>query len=286
MPRKSLDSAIEHRITFGNYERALVTEIKTDIEKGVQIAAIGAIAVPATLGIGLVGGMGLLGYGLYQGLSSFGFGNITKEIKDELVDAKNGAWCWWTNKNRKFWGLEPVDCNKKESAPPSRREKERTDAEQLEYENYREERKRRTQQRKDAMKKEMGEDAYNEMIDNFNPADHSNAGVPTSDEEKAARAARAAAAAADREEQRQQEQAERDAYREERRRRQEEEDAAAANQEDDSGDLGGSNYGGGSSAGGGDTSDNSGDQSNPNEGETRAEAAERERNRRGNNRRS
>jgi len=45
LPRKSLDSAIEHRITFGNYERALVTEIKTDIEKSIKIATVGAVAV-------------------------------------------------------------------------------------------------------------------------------------------------------------------------------------------------------------------------------------------------
>jgi hypothetical protein len=29
---------VEHRITFGNYEREFVTEVKNDIEKGVKIA--------------------------------------------------------------------------------------------------------------------------------------------------------------------------------------------------------------------------------------------------------
>ena len=107
MPRKAPSQVTEMRMTMGTYERNLVTEIKTDIEKSIKIAAVGAVAVPVTLGVGVVGGMGLLGYGLYQGLSSFGFGNITKEIGEELRDAKNNAWCWWTNKNRKFWGLEP-----------------------------------------------------------------------------------------------------------------------------------------------------------------------------------
>ena len=266
MPRKSLDSAIEHRITFGNYERALVTEIKTDIEKGVQIAAISAIAVPATLGIGLVGGMGLLGYGLYQGLSSFGFGNITKEIKDELRDAKDGAWCWWTNKNRKFWGLEPVDCTGKDpDIPPSRREKERTKAEQLEYERYREERRQRSEAREEKQRLAQGltvaewAEKKQEYIDEETVFEHTSRPNSQTDDEKAARAARAAAAAAEREAQRQQDQRDHDAYTEERRRRkQEEKDAAAANQEDDDGDPGGSQYGGGSSAGGNDTS-NTGD---------------------------
>ena len=284
MPRKSLDSAIEHRITFGNYERALVTEIKTDIEKGVKIAAIGSIAVPATLGIGLVGGMGLLGYGLYQGLSSFGFGNITKEIKDELVDAKNGAWCWWTNKNRKFWGLDPIDCTNKRPPPPSRG-KERTDAEQLEYEQYRAERKEKTRQREEAKKKEMGEAAYQEMIDNFDPADHSSQGQPQTEDEKAMRAARAAAAAAERAERERQEQAEHDAYTEERRRRkQEEKDAAAANQEDDSGDPGESQYGGSSTAGGNDTSNNSGNREGDGNAPSRRDDRDNDRGSRGSGR--
>lgn len=240
MPRKSLDSAIEHRITFGNYERALVTEIKTDIEKSVKIAAVGAVAVPVTLGVGLVGGMGLLGYGLYQGLTSFGFGKITKEVGEELSDIKSNAWCWWTNTNRKFWGLKPVDCTKEDpDIPPSRRDRERTDQEQLEYEIYREERKARRQQREDAQRAEMGDAAYEQMI-----ADGSQYGGGSSrsrsDEEQRAyearqdekRAEQEAADAANR------------AAREERRRQR-----AAEAQDDDSGDIG-SSYGGGSTASG------------------------------------
>jgi hypothetical protein len=277
LPRKAPSQVLEHRMTMGTYERNLLTEIKTDIDKGIKIAAVGAVAVPVTLGVGLVGGMGLLGYGLYQGLSSFGFGNISKEIGDELSDIKHSAWCWWTNKNRKFWGLKPVDCTKKDpDIPPSRRDEERTKQEQLEYEEYRAERKERTRQREEAKKKEMGEELYQEMIDNFDPSEHSNEGNPT-EEEIAIREARRAEAAERRAQEEAEEQAAHDALTAERRadyerRKREEEEQKRREQEgdtdpstpnpdyeDDSDDSGESQYGGGSTASGNEPEDNSSD---------------------------
>ena len=280
-PRKAPDEVTEHRITFGNYERSLVTEIKNDIEKSIKVATIGAVAVPVTVGVGVIGGMGLLGYGLYQGLSSFGFGNITDEIGQELKDAKNNAWCWWTNKNRAFWGLDPIDCKKdKTETPPSRREKERSETEQLEYEQYREDRKRRTEQREAALRDkynltvEEQEQNKQEYIDDETVFDHTSRPGSETDEEAAMRAARAAEAA----ERRAQEEAEKDAQnRAERARRIAEREAAAAaaaNQEDDDGDLGGSQYGGGSSASGNDTN-NEGDRDESGNAPSRKEDADR-----------
>mgnify|MGYP003633138351 CR=1 FL=1 len=73
MPRRAPDGkgVTEHRITFGNYERQFVTEVKNDIEKGVKIATISAVAVPAAIAIGTITGLGLLGYGIYRGCNSF-----------------------------------------------------------------------------------------------------------------------------------------------------------------------------------------------------------------------
>jgi hypothetical protein len=56
MPRRAPDQVQEMRITFGNYEREFVTEVKNDIEKGVKIATITAVAVPAAIAIGAIGG--------------------------------------------------------------------------------------------------------------------------------------------------------------------------------------------------------------------------------------
>ena len=73
MPRRAPDGkgVTEHRITFGNYEREFVTEVKNDIQKGVTIAAITAAAVP----VAAVAGLGLLGYGIYRGMNSWAFGD-------------------------------------------------------------------------------------------------------------------------------------------------------------------------------------------------------------------
>tara|TARA_R110000751_G_scaffold134627_1_gene237128 strand:- start:393 stop:719 length:327 start_codon:yes stop_codon:yes gene_type:complete len=82
MPRRAPDGkgVTEHRITFGNYERQFVTEVKNDVEKGVKIATISAVALP----IAAVTGLGLLGYGIYRGMNSYAamdaesFGNAIK----------------------------------------------------------------------------------------------------------------------------------------------------------------------------------------------------------------
>ena len=62
MPRRAPDQVQEHRITFGNYERQFVTEVKADVEKTVKVATITAVAVP----LATIGGFGLLGYGIYK----------------------------------------------------------------------------------------------------------------------------------------------------------------------------------------------------------------------------
>jgi hypothetical protein len=82
MPRRAPDQVQEHRITFGNYERQFVTEVKNDVEKGVKIATITAVALP----VATVTGLGLLGYGIYRGMNSYAamdaesFGNAIKNI--------------------------------------------------------------------------------------------------------------------------------------------------------------------------------------------------------------
>jgi hypothetical protein len=71
MPRLAPTEIVEQRITFGNYERQFVTDVKNDIQKGVTIAAITAAAIP----VATVAGLGLLGYGIYRGMNSWAFGN-------------------------------------------------------------------------------------------------------------------------------------------------------------------------------------------------------------------
>jgi hypothetical protein len=71
MPRRAPDQVQEMRITFGNYEREFVTDVKNDIQKGVKIATITAAAVP----VATVAGLGLLGYGIYRGMNSWAFGD-------------------------------------------------------------------------------------------------------------------------------------------------------------------------------------------------------------------
>ncbi len=81
MPRRAPTEIVEQRITFGNYERQFVTDIKNDVEKGVKIATITAVAVPAAIAIGTVTGLGLLGYGLYRGMNSYAFGDALDTAK-------------------------------------------------------------------------------------------------------------------------------------------------------------------------------------------------------------
>jgi len=87
MPRRAPDGqgVTEHRITLGNWERNLIAETKSDIEKTVLVTAWTAIAMP----VGIVIGGGLLGYGLYRGLSDFSFGS--DKIGDWWKDLKDRA---------------------------------------------------------------------------------------------------------------------------------------------------------------------------------------------------
>jgi hypothetical protein len=83
MPRRAPDQVQEMRITFGNYEREFVTEVKNDIEKGVKIAAITAAAVP----LATVAGLGLLGYGIY-------IGGMTFNCFGDILDTAFGLYHW------------------------------------------------------------------------------------------------------------------------------------------------------------------------------------------------
>ena len=92
MPRKSPDNIQEYRFTTGTWERQFIKETKEDIEKGVQVAALTAIALPASIavGAGAVGlGVGVFGYYLYQGLANF-----TNPLST-LVDDKVGDLFLW-----------------------------------------------------------------------------------------------------------------------------------------------------------------------------------------------
>ena len=85
MPRRAPDEVTEHRITFGNYERALITEVKEDLEKSFKVATIAAVAVPFST----VTGLGLLGYGIYRGLDGFSFGALGNPFKGTIQAAKD-----------------------------------------------------------------------------------------------------------------------------------------------------------------------------------------------------
>ena len=73
MPRRAPDGkgVTEHRITFGNYERQFVTEIKNDVQKTVKTATIAAAVGSAGVAIASIVGFGLLGYGIYRGADAF-----------------------------------------------------------------------------------------------------------------------------------------------------------------------------------------------------------------------
>ncbi len=103
MPRRAPDQVQEMRVTFGNYEREFVTEVKNDIEKGVKIAAITAAAVP----VATVAGLGLLGYGIYKGASMIGkglneFSAMDWKAPSIVTDIKDA----WTGIK---WGFDPTD---------------------------------------------------------------------------------------------------------------------------------------------------------------------------------
>ena len=101
MPRRAPDKVQEHRITFGNYERQFVTEIKTDVEKTVKVAALSALAVPVSIGVAGA----LLGLGLYKGGQMIGKGLNEFQMLDwesvpiaaEVSDAWQGV----------KWGIDP-----------------------------------------------------------------------------------------------------------------------------------------------------------------------------------
>jgi len=96
MPRKAPTIIQENRITFGNYERAFVTEIKNDIEKAAKVAVIGSTV--ATVGGGLViaGGVGYMGYFIMKGLQGFSLG----------IDNPLDPLATWYNKWFKFTNSE------------------------------------------------------------------------------------------------------------------------------------------------------------------------------------
>ena len=103
MPRRAPDQVQEMRVTFGNYEREFVTEIKNDVEKGVKIAAITAAAVP----VATVVGLGLMGYGIYKGASMIGkglneFSAMDWKAPSIVTDIKDA----WTGIK---WGFDPTD---------------------------------------------------------------------------------------------------------------------------------------------------------------------------------
>ena len=102
MPRLAPTEIVEQRITFGNYERQFVTDIKNDVEKGVKIAAITAAAVP----VATVVGLGLMGYGIYKGASMIGkglneFSAMDWKAPSIVTDIKDA----WTGIK---WGIDPT----------------------------------------------------------------------------------------------------------------------------------------------------------------------------------
>lgn len=119
MPRRAPDNVEELRVTFGNYERNFVTEVKTDIETAAKVAATASLAVP----IAAVAGAAFLGWGIYQasieigkGLSDFdflggatnaktGLGFLTFGLYDSIADASFKE----QNENRAKEGLPPID---------------------------------------------------------------------------------------------------------------------------------------------------------------------------------
>jgi len=96
MPRKAPNHVQETRLTYGNYERQFVTEVKTDIEKAFKTAWIGSTV--ATVGTGLVvaGGVGYMGFFIMKGLQGFSLG-----IDDALDPVTT-----WYNKWFKFTNSE------------------------------------------------------------------------------------------------------------------------------------------------------------------------------------
>jgi hypothetical protein len=99
MPRRAPDGkgVTEHRITFGNYEREFVTEVKNEIEKGVKVATLTAVAVP----LATIGGFGLLGFGIYKAGIMIGKGLNEFSLMDWSLpgskewEAKTEGYSWF-----------------------------------------------------------------------------------------------------------------------------------------------------------------------------------------------
>jgi hypothetical protein len=106
MPRKAPTEIIETRISFGNFERQFITEVKTDIEKAVKVAVVGSTV--ATVGTGLVvaGGVGYMGYFIMNGLKGFSLG-----LDDALDPLTSWYRKWFTFTNSKTGKREAVATN-------------------------------------------------------------------------------------------------------------------------------------------------------------------------------
>mgnify|MGYP003630523725 CR=1 FL=1 len=89
MPRRAPDGkgVTEHRITLGTFERSLITETKSDIEKTIKVATISAIALPVSIGVGGA----ILGYGLYKGGKQIGLGLRNFQLFDDFLDEGESA---------------------------------------------------------------------------------------------------------------------------------------------------------------------------------------------------
>ena len=93
MPRLAPTEIVEQRITFGNYERQFVTEVKNDVEKTVKVAALSAVALPVSIGIGGA----FLGYGLWKGGLEISKGLRNFQLLDGFgLDEGESALGWLT----------------------------------------------------------------------------------------------------------------------------------------------------------------------------------------------
>ncbi len=106
MPRRAPDKVQETRLTFGNFERQFITEVKTDIENTFKVAVVGSTV--ATVGTGLVvaGGVGYMGYFIMNGLKGFSLG-----LDDALDPLTSWYRKWFTFTNSKTGKREVVVTN-------------------------------------------------------------------------------------------------------------------------------------------------------------------------------
>jgi hypothetical protein len=106
MPRKAPTTIQETRISFGNFERQFITEVKTDIENTFKVAVVGSTV--ATVGTGLVvaGGVGAMGYFIMNGLKGFSLG-----LDDALDPLTSWYQKWFTFTNSKTGKREVVATN-------------------------------------------------------------------------------------------------------------------------------------------------------------------------------